>query len=154
MYTEEEFRKLEGQIRARWICYAVPALIMLGFQIYSLIIRNEIMTTSLAILICFFSIFYIGTQIVPLIRYKTHMDNMLHGRTHTVDAVFRSLDADESLVAGVPYRAMHVECIDDHGDPYDRLFYWDICKPEPGYTDGTKLVITYHDREIADIQTA
>ena len=67
---------------------------------------------------------------------------------------FRSLDADESLVAGVPYRAMHVECIDDHGDPYDRLFYWDICKPEPGYTDGTKLVITYHDREIADIQTA
>ncbi len=153
MYTEDELNSLNRQIRTRWIAWAVPAVILLGLQIYSVVIRQEPMTIALGILICFFSIFFIGTQIVPLHRYRTHMDSMLHGRTHTVEAVYRSMDADESMVAGVRYRAMHVECSDEKGDPYERLFYWDMEKPDPGFTDGTRLIITYHDREIAAIET-
>lgn len=154
MYTQNEYEQLSEEIRKRWIIYAVPALIFAALQVYSLTIRNEVMTTTLGILICFWSIFYISTQIVPLIRYRTHIHNMLHGITHSVHAVFESLDADDSVVEGVSYRAMHVLCKDENGDDYERLFYWDLQKPLPAYQKGQALEIIYHDRQIANILPA
>ena len=153
MYTQSELDKLNVDLRKRWIIYAIPAVILLGLQVYSLIVRSEPMTIVLAVLLCFWSIFYISLQIVPLMRYRTHVQSVLHGITHTVRAVFQQFDSDDSLVDGVNYRAMHVLCQNENGDDYGRLFYWDLQKTMPAYEKGQALEITYHDREIADIRT-
>ena len=154
MYTQEELNQLSGHIRTRWIIFAIPELALFACQIYSLTVRNEVLTTVLSVLICFFAIFFIGTQIVPLIQYRTHVSNMLNGITHTVDGTFTQFDPDESVVAGVAYRAMHMECLEESGKPYDRLFYWDREKALPSWSKGTPITVTYHDREIADVAVA
>jgi hypothetical protein len=153
MYTQSELDQLNDDLRKRWIIYAIPALLLLALQVYSLTLRIEPLTIALAILVCFWSVFYISLQILPVIRYRTHVYSVLHGITHTVRAVFDHLDLDDSLVEGVNYRAMHVLCQDEKGDDYERLFYWDLQKPLPAYEKGQTLEITYHDREIADIRT-
>lgn len=154
MYTQNELDRLSADLRKRWILYAIPAVVLLGLQIYSLTVRKEALTITLAILVCFWSIFFISLQIVPVARYKTHITNMLHGITHSVQAVFQSFDADESLVDGVLFRAMHVTCKTESGEDYERLFYWDVEKPLPSFQEGQPLEIIYHDRQIADIKTA
>ena len=135
MYTQSELDQLNDDLRKRWIIYAIPALLLLALQVYSLTLRIEPLTIAL------------------VIRYRTHVYSVLHGITHTVRAVFDHLDLDDSLVDGVNYRAMHVLCQDEKGDDYERLFYWDLQKPLPAYEKGQALEITYHDREIADIRT-
>ena len=150
MYTQKEFETINGEIRLRFIIFLIPALVILAGQVYGIVNRNELLTAALGILLCFFSIFFFGTQLLPRMNYRTHVNNMIHGRVHTVDGTFLSFDREESVVSGVSYRAMHVECVDEKGKPYERLFYWDLEKDLPDYTEGTPLQITYHDREIAD----
>ena len=154
MYTQQELDHLNAEIRTRWIIFALPLAALVAAQIYSLTIRHEILTIVLAVLICFWAIFYIGTQILPRLQYRTHVSSMLHGITHKVKAVFQSFDMDESVVDGVRYRAMNVTCEDERGETYDRLFYWDLEKQLPDYVKGQALEVTFHDREIADIVPA
>lgn len=152
MYSQSDLDQLSADLRRRWIIYTIPAVLLLGTQIYSLTVRNEVLTIAAGILLCFWSIFYIGLNIVPVMRYRTHVNNMLHGITHSIHAVFQHFDADDSLVDGVNFRAMHIICKDDAGEDYERLFYWDLEKPLPAFQKGQALEIVYHDRQVADVK--
>ncbi|MBQ8161737.1 MAG: hypothetical protein IJ083_13455 [Clostridia bacterium] len=152
MYRTEEIHQLSADIKKRWICLAVPLLLLLGIQIYSLTIRSEWLTDVTGVLLCVLFIFFFELTILPLIRYRRHVQDMLTGITHEIEGTFLSFDQEVSMVEGVRFRAMNVQCVDDLGKDYERMFYYDVEKPLPDFQNGDTLRIVYHDRQIASVE--
>lgn len=148
MYTEEDLNLIRAQQKRRWLVLGVIAVIVLAAIVCSLVIRLEVLTTALTILLGVVLIFGYEMTIRPLYCYAVHLNNTLHGRTRQLDGVFRAVSEDISLVDGVRYHAMTVS--EEEGDePCDRLFYFDAEKPFPQLADGDRVHVVYHDREVA-----
>ena len=151
MYTEQDLSTIVRQQNKRWLIVGLISLVLVAGIVYSLIVRVEALTSGLTVALGFMLIFSYDLFIKPLHRYAVFLDNALHGRTHTVECTYQSMDADISLVDGVKYYSMTVLQPDDKGDPFERLFYWDALRPHPQAKCGDKLQITYHDRMVTDI---
>lgn len=148
MYTEEDLNLIRAQQKRRWWALGVIAVAVVAAIVYSLVIRLETLTTGLTILLGVILIFGYEMMIRPLRCYAVHLNNALHGRTRQLDGVFRSVSEDISLVDGVRYHAMTVS-EEEGDDPCDRLFYFDVEKPFPQLTDGDRVHVVFHDREVA-----
>ena len=112
----------------------------------------EWLTTALTCIMAFLFIFCYGIAIKPLRCYAKHLQNALHGRTRVTEGTFKRLDTEESMVDGVAYRAMIISVGNPKDEEDDRLYYYDVEKPLPNFAEGTKLRVTYHDREVADLE--
>ena len=148
MYQEHELKDIRAQLQKRWILLIIPCVILLAAQIRFVIQRNQLATIVSGIILLSVFLFVFELLILPLIRYTRFLDEILHGPAHDVEGTYATLDHEESVIDGIPFRSMHFTCLDDQQEPYDRLFYLDSAKPIPGLHEGDKTIITYHDRFI------
>lgn len=151
MYTEQDLTNIRAQQKKRWLILMLPCLILLAAIVYSLTIRLEWLTAAATVVMGILLLFCYEMFIRPLHRYEIHLDNCLHGRTRELDCTYQSIDADLSLVDGVKYYAMSLLQLDDDGEPFERMLYWDAEKPAPALNSGDQLHIVYHDRMIAQL---
>lgn len=151
MYTQQDLNHIAQQQKKRWIIIGVIAVLLLAGIIYSFIIRLEPLTVGLTLALGAMLIFFYDLTIKPLHCYEVFLRNALHGRTRELDCTYMSTDADISLVDGVKYYALSLEQLDDKGDPFERMLYWDALKPQPALNPGDKLHIIYHDRMVVEL---
>lgn len=152
MYTQQELNQILAQRKKRWQLLAIPEVLLVACLIYSLVIRVEWLTTLLSCLIGGLLIFVYDLSIKPLSCYARHLQGVLQGRTHTLDAIFKHVDAQPSVVDGVTYRGMIVSAGNPTDEEDDRLFYFDMEKPFPPLQEGDRLRVTYHDRAVAQLE--
>ena len=149
MYTEKDLDVLNQQLKRRKTILLAVLVVLLAGIVYSLVIRLEWLTTVLTIAAGIIAIATYDLALQPIRCYRTHVENVLHGRTRQMDGTFRGLSEEISMVDGVLYRAMTLEVPDEKGKPSDRLFYFDTQKAFPDFADGDMIHVVYHDREIA-----
>lgn len=151
MYSEQDLTDIRAQQKRRWGFLCLPLILLLGILVYSIFIRVEWLTTLTTVLLGGVLIFAYDVLLKPLRRYEYHVNNALHGRTRELDCVYDGMSLDISVVEGVKYYSMTVMEDDDDGEPFERLFYYDIQKPLPEIAKGTPVHVVYHDREVASI---
>lgn len=151
MYTEQELTLIRQQIKKRWLLMLIPVVLMLVLIVTGIIIRSEFLADAATLLLGISLIFGYDMTIKPLRCYERLIDGLLHGRTHTLDCEFGSMDEDVSLVEGVNYWGVTVVCYDEKNRPYDRLFYYDVQKPRLNIAAGTKVHLVFHDRMLGEI---
>ncbi len=154
MYTEKDLDELNQQLKHRKTILLVVLAFLLAGIIYSLVIRVEALTAGLTIAAGVIAIAAHDLALRPIRCYRTHVENVLHGRIHEMDGMFRSLSEEISMVDGVLYHAVTLEVPDEKGQPSERLFYFDTQKSFPGFSSGDMVHVVYHDREIASMSKA
>lgn len=154
MYTENDLNAIASQLRRRLYVMSVPAVLLLAGLVVSLLpsVRLQWLTIALTIALGLLCIMGGGLFIAPLSAYRRHINNALHGRTHQVEVLFKSLKQDPCLKEGVTFYPMMVSEGDLQNEKDDRLFYFDAEKPLPQFEPGDKLLLTYHDKFIVDIK--
>ena len=129
-------------------------MLLIAVLVYSLMVRIEWLTSGSTILILAGLIAAYDLAIKPLVCYRRHLNNVLHGRVRESTLPFVALGEDVNMVDGVAYRAMTCQDTDGKGRPYDRLFYFDSLKPFPDFAEGEMLHIIHHDLVVADVTRA
>lgn len=152
LFTDADKAANAAQIRRRVMVMLLPCLLLLGGGVYSLVIRNEVMTDALFILCGAIVIFVWDLFLKPLRCYGRHLDNVTSGRRRVVELPFCAISRNIDLVEGVNYRAMTCQDIDGKGRPYERLFYFDAQKPFPDLQEGDLVRVTHHELEVSDIE--
>lgn len=154
MYTEQDLTIIRSQIKKRWLIIAIPCALLLALIIVFVIRRSELLTDVATLLLGVILIAGYDLFIKPLRCYKTHLNNVLHGITHELEAEYSNFSEDTSMVDGVVYKTLTVICYDEKNKPYDRMFYYDNELPLPVFTPGQMLKIVYHDHELASVTPA
>lgn len=152
MYTQQDLDELLAQKKRRWLMLAIPEIAMLIGVVVSLVVRIEWLTTLLTCLMGALLIFCYDLLLKPLRCYEKHLRGVLEGRTRTLEGTFKRMETEDSLVEGVSYRGMIVSAGDPKDEEDDRLFYYDLQKPLPQLTEGERVRVVYHDREIASLE--
>lgn len=151
MYQEQDLLAIRAQQKKRWVLLGVPALVMLAGLVATLVLRMEVATDVLTLLIGVLLIFGYDMFIKPLRRYERHLNNVLHGRTHELVCQYDHTDEALSIVDGVAYRAMTFITRDEKNKVFERLFYYDAQKPLPDLQQGAMVQVVYHDHELASV---
>ncbi len=154
IYTEQDYTLIRQQIATRWRFIAIPCVILLIVLVWSLTVRIEWITSVCTAVIGVILIAAYDLAVKPLVCYKRHLNNVLHGKTREVTLPFVALSEDVNLVDGVNCRALTCLDYDGKGRPYDRLFYFDCLKELPDFQEGEMLRIVHHDLIVADVQRA
>lgn len=154
MYTEQDYADICAQRKKRIILCTIPLVLLFAVLIYSLIIRLEALTVAATILMGLIWLFVHGLFIKPVSAYRRHMDQVMHGRVHTLTAAFKEMDDLPVLREGVRYfgMLMNVGRMDNEED--DRLFYYDANLPRPDWKQGEMITITYHDKALGKWERA
>lgn len=152
LYNEETFLALKKQIAKRQRLVLMAALIFLAALILVLSMddhkanRPMLAATLIVIFGCSAVVFLWDLTVRPLRSYAKHQDAALHGRAHDVVAVFERFGTENSVIDGITYRDLiFLGEADKHGDR-ERMFYWDMELPLPGFTQGQEIRLTYYDR--------
>ena len=150
MYHVQELETLNQQIRKRTLAVYIPTALLAAATLVTVLpfIRIQWLTVLLTILTAGLCIFCDGMFIAPLRAYRRHLDSALNGITHEMDCTFKSMESVTCLREGVTYYAMMVNIGDPKEEEDDRLLYYDAEKPLPGFEEGERLHITYHDKNV------
>lgn len=158
MYREEELTAIRAQQKKRWLLVVIPEILLAIAITAILVIRStralddttaQIMVDVCSILMAVILIAGWSLFIKPLHSYEKMLHGVLHGINHVIDdCTFNHFDEEISEVEGVRYWSMTVNRIDDKQKPYEQLFYFDMEKQRPVFTEGQPLRVTYHDRTI------
>jgi len=150
MYTQSDLTLIEKQLRRRIWGLCVPCALLLAGIVVSVLpgIRLQWLTVLLTILLGGAIIFGCGMLIAPIAAYRRHLQNALHGRSHPIDVIFKSLKKEPCLRDGVVFYPMMVSEGNPDDEEDDRLFYFDVQKPLPDVQPGARLHIVYHDKSI------
>jgi len=150
LYTEQHLDNIHAQGNRYWKLTMIPGLVLVALIVYSMVIRNQSMTTIAVIVLGAMLIFVHGMIIKPLRCYENHLYNALHGRLHTMEATYVDTEPDISVVDGVRYYAMTFMSHDEYtGKEVERLMYFDALQPLPEFKKDAKVTLTYYDRQIA-----
>lgn len=150
MYTQNDLEEISVQLRRRVGLWALPQLPLLAALIYSLIIRNQVLTIVISVLMGWIAVFAAGVSIAPVAAYHKYLRGLLSGRKRELSGVFKGFDIDTVMRDKVRYvpLMLNVGDIDEPKD--DRLLYWDANLPLPDWQLGDKLWISSHDKSVAD----
>lgn len=154
IYTEQDYIAISAQLKKRWLIAAIPCVLLLAVLVYSLVIRQEWLTTTCTILIGVILIAGYDLFIKPIACYRTHLSNVLYGRARESMLPFLAISEDVNVVDGVAYRSVTCQDVDGKGRLYERLFYFDAAKTFPEFQTGDMLRIVHHDLVVADIAHA
>lgn len=151
MYTDNDLQEIRAQIKRREIGMLIPGVALLAGVVVTLILRMEWATTLCTCLLGGMVIFFYDLLLKPLCCYERHVKGVLQGRTHEIEGMFKGMDGEVSQVEGVAYHSILVQVGDakNRTGEDDRLFYFDCEKPFPDLTEGDRVKVTYHDREVA-----
>ena len=159
MYQAEEYESNRAQLKRRTVAVGIPGALLLGGIIYTLCVsigsktvHLEWLTTTLTIVLGAMLLFVDAMAIAPVRAYGRHLNNVLHGRTRVMEGLFKSFDQETCLREGVTYHAVIISQGDLDDGEDDRLFYYDALKPDPPFEAGDRVRVTFHDRDVADIE--
>ena len=150
MYTQSDLEEISAQLRRRIGLWTLPQLPLMVALIYTLIIRHQVLTTAVSVLMGWIAIFAAGISIAPVAAYRKFLRGLLIGRKRELSGIFKGFDKDTVMRDKVRYvpLMLNVGDIDEPKD--DRLFYWDTNLPLPDWQLGDKLWISSHDKSVAD----
>ncbi len=151
IYTEADYTAITQQLKKRWLCLAIPCVLLLAVVIYSLCIRLEWLTSAATVIIGVILIAGYDFAIKPLRCYQRHLNHCLHGRTTSCELPFIRLSENVDVVDGVRYRQMLCADVDGKGRPYERLFYFDADKAFPAAKEGDMLHIDSYELSVANV---
>ena len=152
MYTEEDFTLIKKQKNRRLLCLWIPVGILFAAVIVMAAVRvPEAYVRALTALTGMGAVFCWGMFISPVRAYYKHLDNVMHGRTHTVTGAFKEMDETAVDREGVQFYPMliNVGNMDDEED--DRLLYYDAHLPRPSFEKGQMMTAAVHDKAVASI---
>ena len=150
MYTEQIYQSNLQRIKKRSILLGTPAALVLIAIIWSFIVRIKFLTMALTIVVGVYSIFCYGLLLFPLIAYSRHMDQILHGRTHTLTGFFKEMEDAVVVREGVEFHPMIMSVGNLENEDDDRLYYYDANLEKPDWQVGEKLTITAHDKSVGN----
>ena len=150
MYTQSDLEEISAQLRRRIGLWTLPQLPLMAALIYTLIIRHQMLTTAVSVLMGWIAIFAAGISIAPVAAYRKFLRGLIIGRKREMSGIFKGFDQDTVMRDKVRYvpLMLNVGDIDEPKD--DRLFYWDTNLPLPDWQLGDKLWISSHDKSVAD----
>lgn len=148
MYTEQDFQDIQNQLKQRWIAVGIPCLILLAAVIASFVLRIKWLTVALSLVLGAGFIFLHGMLISPVAAYRSHLDNVLHGKTRSTTGAFKEMEEQSVMRDGVKFYPLMIS-VGDMNDPEDdRLFYYDANLPRPDWKYGEMLTLTAHDKAL------
>ena len=149
LYSESDFQSVTAQLNKRrlmiWIPFALAVVLILVLAILRV---NQVIVIALTIVSASLLIFCEGLFVHPISCYHKHIDNVMHGKTHTVKGLFRSMDPDAVIRDGVYYYSVILNVGRTNDEKDDRLLYFDANLPRPDWKTGEYLIMTAHDKAI------
>ncbi len=148
MYSEQDFADISRQLKERLIVLGIPAALMLAGIVTSVVFRVQWLTMLLTAAEGFFCLFAYHMLLWPVIAYRSHLNDVLHGRVHTIKGAFKEMEEEAVLREGVLYYPLMLSVgnMDDPED--DRLLYYDANLPRPDWKQGDPLTVTVHDKAV------
>ena len=148
MYTEQDYEDICSQVKRRWMALGVPALVLLGLVIVTFVFRIKWLTMALSVLLGAYCIFCYGMLLSPVIAYRKHLDEVLHGKVRSTTGAFKEMETQAVMRDGVKYYPMLISVGDMEDPEDDRLFYYDANLPRPEWKIGEMLTVTAHDKSL------
>lgn len=155
MYSENDLTMIKNQLKKRRLGIWIPCAALLSFIVLNAIfIKKEWLTYLIFIIAGCFTVFGLDFIVMPVKKYARYLNNALHGRTRTLNCIYKSTDADVDVKEGIRCRAVTVSEGDVKNEKDDRLLYLDVLAAEPDWQEGDKLNLTTHDKYIVDWKKA
>ena len=148
MYTEQDYTDICNQLKRRWLALGTPAAVLLIAVIASFVFRIRWLTMALSIVLGAFCIFSYGMLLSPVIAYRRHLDEVLHGKVRSTTGAFKEMENQPVMRDGVKYFPMMISVGDMENPEDDRLFYYDANLPRPDWKMGETLTVTAHDKSL------
>ena len=148
MYTEQDYAEISNQLKSRWTALGIPALALLAAVIASFVLRIRWLTIGLSLVLGVFCIFSYGMLLSPVIAYRRHLDEVLHGRVRSTTGAFKEMETQAVMRDGVKYYPVMISVGDMENPEDDRLFYYDANLPRPDWKTGEMLTVTAHDKSM------
>ncbi len=148
MYTEQDYQDIRAQLKQRLLALGIPAFLLLAAIIVSFVYRVRWLTTALSLILGAGCIFSYGLLLAPVIAYKRHLDEVLHGRVRSTTGAFKEMESQTVMRDGVKYYPMMISVGDMEDPEDDRLFYYDANLPRPEWKSGEMLTVTAHDKSL------
>ena len=131
-----------------WTALGIPALVLLAAVVASFVLRIKWLTIGLSLVLGVFCIFGYGMLLSPVIAYRRHLDEVLHGRVRSTTGAFKEMEAQTVMRDGVKYYPVMISVGDMENPEDDRLFYYDANLPRPDWKTGEMLTVTAHDKSM------
>ncbi|MBQ9264429.1 MAG: hypothetical protein IJ189_09525 [Clostridia bacterium] len=148
LYTEQDYQEICAQLKRRWMALLAPSALLLAAVAVSFVLRWKAVTVGLTILLGGAFIFCYGLLLFPVIAYRRHLDEVLHGRVRKTTGAFKEMEEQAVLREGVRYYPMMIN-VGNFAEPEDdRLFYYDANLPRPDWQVGEKITVTAHDKAL------
>lgn len=148
MYTEQDFTEISRQVKERELAVGIPAVVLLAGVIVSFVFRIRYLTMALSVILGAWCIFAYGMLLYPVIAYRRHLDEVLHGRVRSATGAFKEMEETPVMRDGVRYYPMMISVGDMENPEDDRLFYYDANLPRPDWKRGETLTVTAHDKAL------
>ncbi len=150
MYTESDYQSICSQYKKRSLSLWIPvAAAAIAIFVLAILRVPEVIVILSTILAGGAAIFVFGLYVKPVLAYKRHMNNCLHGRTHLVTGAFKEMEevcVDRDGVSFWPM-ILNVGSMEDEED--DRLLYYDANLERPSFEKGQMLTVSAHDKAVA-----
>ena len=148
MYIEQDYQDICAQVNKRWAALLIPSVLALAGIIVSFVFRQKIVTIMLTALLGAGFIFCYGLFLAPVIAYRRHLDEVLHGKVRQTTGAFKEMEQESVLREGVRYYPMMINVGKMEEPEDDRLFYYDANLPRPDWQAGDMLTVTAHDKAL------
>ena len=148
MYTEQDYTDICNQLKRRWLALGFPAAVLFVAVIVSFVFRIKWLTIALSVALGAFCIFSYGMLLSPVIAYRRHLDEVLHGKVRSTTGAFKEMENQPVIRDGVKYYPMMISVGDMENPEDDRLFYYDANLPRPDWKTGEMLTVTAHDKSM------
>ena len=149
LYSEADYESIKTQLKKRQLLICIPFFLCIVLTLFLAVIRvNQIIVMALTIVSAGALIFCQGLFIHPINCYRKHIDNVLHGKTHTVKGLFKEMEPDSVIREGVDYYPLIVNVGSSNDEKDDRLLYFDANLPRPDWQVGEYLSFRAHDKAV------
>ena len=160
MYTQEELRQVQLQLKKKRLAAAIPTLLLLAVAIAVFVAgrmrRSDAAWILSALLTIFgggYALFQYGLSIRPAKTYRNCVQEMLHGRMRQTEGVLKAFSEDICDRNGLPFHAVLLNVGEKNAPEDDRLFYWDAQKPNPEFSLGMQVRVFSNDNRISRMES-
>ncbi|MHC1785641.1 MAG: hypothetical protein AB9880_01055 [Christensenellales bacterium] len=148
MYTNSDLEDIGAQLRKRALLWLLPLLLMLAALIYTLIIRHEVLTIVVFVLMGWVVVFSYGLSLSPLLAYQKFLRQLLSGRKREMSGRFKGFEGEMVLRDKVRCLPLMLNVGDPEEPKDDRLLYWDANMPLPDWQAGDRLWLETFDKSV------
>ncbi len=148
MYTEQDYQDIQAQYKRRLLTVVIPAAVLAAGAILCLDRRLILPGAALTLVCGVMCIFCLEMLVLPVKRYRQHLDNVLHGKVRTTTGTFKEMEEKAVPREGVKYYPLMLSVGNPQNPEDDRLFYYDANLPRPDWKEGETLTVTAHDKAI------